>query len=299
MLWKHLVVPTLVEGEKSKGHHQLAYTDWGNPRNEHVVICVHGLTRNCRDFDFLAATLEKDFRVICVDMVGRGRSDWLESAVDYNSPLVYLSDVENLLRHIHLQCGGHVELYWVGVSMGGLIGMMLAARSHLPVSFKALVISDIGPFIPVSVLKQFAEYVGKDPRFDSLDDFEAYLRKLSVSVGELSDAQWRHLAAFSAREYADGTVGFRYDPGISACFRPDTLRDINLWAHWDMLKLPTFVLRGEESALLPAKVASEMKLRGPKAQIIDLPGIGHAPMLMDATQISLVRNFLLKFKSHT
>ncbi|HRQ05111.1 MAG TPA: alpha/beta hydrolase [Nitrosomonas halophila] len=298
MSWKHLFVPTLTESGKPQGHHRLAYTDWGDPKNEHVVVCVHGLTRNCRDFDFLAAALQQDFRVICIDMVGRGRSDWLKHPLDYNSPLVYLSDVENMLRHVHTQAPGRMQLYWVGVSMGGLIGMMLAARPHLPVDFNALVISDIGPFIPTWILRRFADYVGKDPRFDSLDQMQAYMKSISRSCGDLSDAQWHHLAKYGARDYADGTVGFRYDPAISISFQPDIAQDIDLWPHWDRLALPTLVLRGEQSDLLPPAMASEMQLRGPKADVVELPGIGHAPMLMDSREIGLIRNFLLKFKSH-
>ncbi len=297
MLWKQLLVPTFTGKGKLRGHHQLMYTDWGNPGNEHVVVCVHGLTRNSRDFDFLAAALEADFRVICIDMVGRGRSDWLEVAEDYNSPLVYLSDVEHVLKHIHSQYDTHIQLYWVGVSMGGLIGMLLAARRRLPVTFRALVMSDIGPFIPVKVLMRFAIYVGQDPRFNSLDELESYMRNISVSFGRLTDAQWRHLAVYSMREYADGTVGFRYDPDISVSFRSDIIKDINLWAQWDKLDLPTLVLRGEKSDILPPEIADQMKLRGPKAHIVELPGIGHAPMLVGDEQIHLVRNFLLKFKS--
>ncbi len=299
--WKYLPVPTLTGKGKSGNHHQLAYTDWGDPNNKHVVICVHGLTRNCRDFDFLASTLAKDFRVICVDMAGRGRSDWLKNTEDYGSPLIYLSDMEHVLGYIHSQNHNNerVQLYWVGISMGGLIGMLMAARRRAPVAFRALVMSDIGPFIPSRVLTQFAIYVGKDPRFSNLDELEAYMRNISSSYNVLTDMHWRHLALYSAREYKDGTIGFCYDPGISASFRPENIKDINLWAYWDKLALPVLVLRGEKSDILLLETSDEMQLRGPGAHIIELAGIGHAPMLMDTEQIQLVRNFLLKFKSHT
>lgn len=299
--WKFLPVPAQPGKIKFKhGERRLAYTDWGNPESEHVVICAHGLTRNCRDFDFLAAVLERDFRVICVDMVGRGRSDWLEDAEAYNSAATYISDMEHVLEHASRQReNSSLWIYWVGVSMGGLIGMLLAARQRSSVSyrFRTLVMSDIGPHVPSGILNLFATTIGKDPRFRSLSEMESYMRDTALPYSPLEDAQWHHLALYSAREYEDGTFGYRYDPAISSGFRPDHIKDINLWAYWKRLNLPVLVLRGEKSSVLTPETANEMQLCQPDVQIIELAGIGHAPMLMDTDQINLVRSYLLKIRN--
>lgn len=288
-----LLVPTLsVDGEPKKPH-QIAYTDWGDPKNPHVVICVHGLTRNCRDFDYLAQALQADCRVICVDVVGRGQSDWLEHAHDYDYYPLYLSDSMSLVAHIQSQYEKKITLDWVGISMGGLIGMILAIQPNQPVTINKLVLSDIGPLIPAVALRRIADYVGKDPRFGSFEEFKQYMKAISISFGPLSEAQWNHMAIHTVREYPDGTYGFRYDPRIAVSFKEHEIADIDLWVQWDQLKVPTLVLRGTESDILSAETAAQMQLRGAKAQIIELPGIGHAPMLMDDNQIKIVRDFIL------
>jgi pimeloyl-ACP methyl ester carboxylesterase len=296
--WKYLSVPT--HSEKSgQANRQLAYTDWGDPENHHIVICVHGLTRNCRDFDFLAEILAQDFRVICIDLAGRGRSDWLENATDYNSATTYLSDMEYVLRYIYQQNNNHcIHLYWVGVSMGGLVGMLLAARQRLSTvcQFRALVMSDIGPFVSSDILSVFAVTIGQDPRFRSLDELEIHMRNTALPYSIFTDAQWQHMALYSARKHEDGTFGYRYDPAISFGFRPENLKDLNLWAYWNKLDLPVLVLRGEKSSVLSPNIVKEM-LHKPDVQLTELADIGHAPMLMDTVQIDLVRNFLLKFKN--
>lgn len=299
--WKYLSVPAQPGKAKSgRGSRQLAYTDWGNPENHHVVVCVHGLTRNCRDFDFLAEALEQDFRVICIDLAGRGRSDWLENAEDYNSAMTYLSDMECVLKHIYRQ-NHHdcLHFYWVGVSMGGLVGMLLAARQRLSAIYRlrALVMSDIGPFVSSAILSVFAMTIGQDPRFQSLSELETHMRNTALPYNALTDVQWRHMALYSAREYEDGTIGYRYDPVISSGFRPSNLRDLNLWSYWNRLDLPILVLRGEKSEVLTPETVSEMQLHQPNVKFVELAGIGHAPMLMDTEQINLVRNFLLQFRN--
>ncbi len=282
-----------------RNRRQLAYTDWGDPKNKYVVVCAHGLTRNCRDFDFLAAALEQDFRVVCVDMAGRGRSDWLAEAADYNSAATYVSDMERVLEHIYRQNhNSHLHVYWVGVSMGGLIGMLLAARQRetVPYHIRALVMSDIGPFVPAGVLGLFSGTIGTDPRFHSLSELEFHMRRTALPYSRFTDAQWHHLAKYSAREYGDGTIGYRYDPAISSGFRPDHIKDIDLWAYWDRLNLPVLVLRGEKSGVLTPETAGRMQRR-PDVQITELAGIGHSPMLMDEAQIHLVKDYLLGIRS--
>ena len=296
MLLKRFSVSSGHAGDVNNARH-IAYTEWGEPDNLHIVVCVHGLTRNCRDFDFLAHALAADCRVICVDVVGRGQSDWLANAEDYDNYVLYLSDAVALLKHVGALGNASIRLDWVGISMGGLIGMMLAIQPGLPlplpIPIRRLVMSDIGPLIPVAALARIAQYLGKDPRFASFDEFEAYMKKISVSFGPLTEAQWHHLALHSVREFSDGTYGFRYDPGIAASFKKHLSQDIDLWAHWDALHVSTLVLRGMESDLLPAETAAEMQGRGARARLIELPGVGHAPMLVSDDQIAIVQDFLL------
>jgi len=290
---KRLLVPTLsVDGQKKEPHY-IAYTDWGDSQNPHVVVCVHGLTRNCRDFDYLARALESDCRVICVDVVGRGQSDWLEHAHDYDYYPLYLSDAVSLVAHIQSQYNKRITLDWVGISMGGLIGMILAIQPNLPTPIHKLVLSDIGPLIPAIALKRIADYVGKDPRFDSFEAFKNYMKAISVSFGPLTEEQWDHMAIHSAREYADGSYGFRYDPKISISFKEHEIQDIYLWEQWDQLDIPTLVLRGAESDILTAETAAQMRIRGAKAKIVELLGVGHAPMIIADDQIKIVRDFIL------
>jgi pimeloyl-ACP methyl ester carboxylesterase len=288
-----LLVPTPSQnGTQKLPRRHIAYTDWGDPDNPHVVVCVHGLTRNCRDFDFLATALSPHRRVICPDVVGRGQSDWLENAEDYDYYPLYLSDAATLITFIQRQYEVPITIDWVGISMGGLIGMMIAIQSGIKIN--KLVMSDIGPLIPVAALKRMAEYVGKDIRFDNLEAFEAYIRKISAPFGPLTDDQWQHLTIHSARLHSDGTYSFYYDPKISASFKAHALlEDVDLWQYWNMLQTPTLVIRGSESDVLLAETALAMQERGPRAKIIELPGIGHAPIIMDEKQIAIVKDFLL------
>lgn len=290
---QRLLVPTPSNDGEQKKTHYIAYTDWGDPKNPRVVICVHGLTRNCRDFDYLARALQADCRVICVDIVGRGQSDWLEQAEDYDNYWLYLSDAASLITHIQGQYHEPITLDWVGISLGGLIGMFLAIQPNNNFSLNKLVMSDIGPLIPAVALRRIADYVGRDMRFNTFEDFTQYMKMISVSFGPLTDEQWNHMAIHSAREYDDGSFGFRYDPKISISFKSHEIKDIDLWQQWDQLAIPTLVLRGMQSDILAAETAAEMRVRGAKAKIVELPGIGHAPVLMDEEQIRIVRDFIL------
>lgn len=288
-----LLVPTPSDDGEQKEPHHIAYTDWGDRHNRHVLICVHGLTRNCRDFDYLARALETDCRVICVDIVGRGQSDWLGQAQDYDNYRLYLSDAMSLVEHIQSQYQEPVTFDWVGISLGGLIGMFVAIQPHQSFSISKLVMSDIGPLIPAIALTRIADYVGKDMRFNNFEEFKQYMKMISISFGPLTEEQWNHMAVHSAREYDDGSFGFRYDPRISISFKAHEIKDIDLWKQWDQLTIPTLVLRGMQSDILSVETAQAMKVRGPKARIAELPGIGHAPMLMDEVQINIVRDFIL------
>ena len=265
------------------GFHRVVYYEWGDVANPRVVLCVHGLTRNGRDFDALAQALAPRFRVLCPDIVGRGMSDWLGHKQDYGYPL-YLCDMAALIAR-----SGAQQVAWVGTSMGGLIGMMLAAHAATPVA--RLVLNDVGPFIPRAALERMSMYVGKAPSFATQEQLEQYLRLVMAPFGTLSDAQWRHLARHSARRTDDGSIGVSYDPAIGNAFAAP-LDDVSLWPVWDAVRCPTLVLRGKESDLLLRDTAVEMTRRGPNARLHEFAGVGHAPALMCEDQIAVVKQYL-------
>ncbi|MGA0114494.1 MAG: alpha/beta fold hydrolase [Burkholderiales bacterium] len=271
----------------SRGFHRLHYTDWGDPQNPRVVICVHGLTRNCRDFDALAMALEKDLRVVSVDIAGRGLSDWLPNKEDYSYPQ-YMADMTALIARI--TANGATEIYWVGTSMGGMLGMLLAARPDTPI--RRLVLNDVGTVIPKASMERIGTYVGRDPRFASLAETEQYVRLVSAPFGPLSDAQWKHLIVHNSKQHEDGSWGMNYDPGVALPFRKAQAKDIVLWDYYDAVKCPTLLLRGAQSDLLLHETAVEMTARGPKPELVEFAGVGHAPVLMADDQIAAVRDFL-------
>jgi len=267
------------------GFHRVAYTEWGDPQNPRVVVCVHGLTRTARDFDFLARALEDECRVVCPDVPGRGASEWLAVKEDYGYPL-YCADTAALLARLDVE-----EVDWVGTSMGGLVGMMIAAMPGAPL--RRMVLNDIGPLIPKAALERIVSYVGTAPTFESRDALEAYLREVHAPFGALPEAQWRHIAEHSARRLADGGWALHYDPGIGEPLRAAALEEVDLWQTWEAIRCPVLVLRGADSDVLPASVAREMTRRGPRADLEEIEGVGHAPMLMSGEQIGLVRGWLL------
>ena len=268
------------------GLHRMAYTEWGDPANPQALVCAHGLTRNGRDFDFLAQAMSERYRVVCPDVVGRGRSDRLPLADDYSMPL-YVSDMVTLIARLDVE-----QVHWVGTSMGGLIGMALAAQENTPVT--RLVLNDVGPLITAAAIKRICEYLGKAPKFASIDEAQAYIRAIAASFGTLTDAQWRHLTVYAVRPAPDGGYEMGYDPAIAQPFRKAMGdQDIDLWPLYDAVRCPTLLMRGVDSDLLLHETALEMTRRGPKARLVEVPGVGHAPMLMDEWQIGVVREFLL------
>lgn len=267
------------------GFHRLTHWEWPGPPGAATVLCLHGLTRNGRDFDVLAEALSQSRRVVAPDMPGRGQSEWLKDPADYGYP-VYLADTAALIARLGVE-----RLDIVGTSMGGIIGMFLASMPGNPIG--RLVINDVGPLIAKEGVARIGTYVGEDPSFADLGALEAALRVRAVTFGPLSDAEWRHLATISARTKPDGTLGFAYDPHIADAFRAAPAADIDLWPQWDAIRCPTLVLRGAQSDLLRAEDAQAMTRRGPKARLVEFPGIGHAPALMAADQIAAIRDFLL------
>lgn len=266
-----------------RGFYRMAYVEWSGPAAARPIVCVHGLTRNGRDFDKLATALAADERIVCPDMPGRGRSDWLDAADSYSYP-TYLGAIGALLARLDV-----AEIDWVGTSMGGIIGMFLAALPGTPI--RRLVLNDIGAFIPATGLSRLGSYVGSDPSFADFAALEADLRRIAAPFGPLAPEDWHHFAEISARRRPDGTWGYAYDPKIGNALKGEPV-DVDLWATWDALKVPTLVLRGAESDLLRHEDAIAMTARGPRARLVELPGIGHAPALMAPDQIALVRDFL-------
>lgn len=267
-----------------QGFVDLAYVQWG-PAGGRTVVCAHGLTRNARDFDVLARALAaRGMRVVAVDFPGRGRSAWLAGPAQYAFP-VYLGAMAALIARLDV-----AELDWVGTSMGGLAGMMLAAQGRTPLA--RLVVNDVGPFIPKASLERIGSYVGATPRFASLDEVEAHLRRVAAPFGRLTDAQWRHLAEHSAVRDG-GTWRLHHDPAIGEAFKATPPADIDLWAVWDAIAQPVLVVRGADSDLLLPETAAEMTRRGPRhVELVEFEGCGHAPALMAEEQVEAILRFL-------
>ncbi|MDO5101333.1 MAG: alpha/beta hydrolase [Lautropia sp.] len=271
------------------GLHRLAYAEWGQPDSVKVAVCVHGLSRNGRDFDALAqALVAEGYRVICPDMPGRGRSDWLADPSGYALPL-YIADCITLLARLDVP-----QVDWIGTSMGGLIGMLLAAMPGSTNPVARLVINDIGPVVNHDGLVRLVTQLSARPAsFASFEEGLAYTRDVAAaSFGPHTPEQWHLLARHTVLPKGDGWA-MHYDPAIItvALAALDNLAP-PLWDVWDRILCPTLVLRGAESALLDAEVATAMTQRGPKARLHTYEGVGHAPALIQPEQIADVLAFL-------
>ena len=297
----------------SQGFRKIVYREWGPPTSHRTVICAHGLTRNGRDFDFLADALSSRYRVVCPDIAGRGDSDWLHKKDEYGFAL-YQSDATLLIARVSAPRQGlaapwrkrahndDLQIDWIGTSMGGLIGMMLAAQTGSPI--RRLVLNDVGPLVPWAALMRLKTHVGRAVTFRTLEDAEAYIREVCAPFGPLTDKQWRHLAIHSVRGDKSGGYRLAYDPAISSAsggtefaslVGPEVMRGVDLWSTWDKIQCPTLVLRGAQSDLLLAETAEEMSRRGPKARVVEVENVGHAPALMGRAQIGVIRDFLDEF----
>lgn len=275
---RHLRLRYLFAG----GFHGLAWTEWG-PEDGAVVICVHGLTRTGRDFDTLARALAaRGRRVLCPDLPGRGASDWLPDPAAYTPPTYVVA-----LAHLLARLDGPVD--WVGTSLGGVCGMMIAAGTGQPI--RRLVLNDIGSRVPSSAAGRIAAYVKQPLAFEDIGALEAHLRQVHAPFGALTDAQWRHLAETSKRTLPDGRLGLHYDPGIGVPFAQQATGPVDLSVVWLRVAVPTLVLRGAESDVLDEETAAEMAMR-PGVKLVVVPGVGHAPALMDPAQIEIVASFL-------
>lgn len=263
---------------------ELGTLEWGAGSAERTVVCVHGLTRNAHDFDVPAAALaERGVRVIAVDVAGRGRSSWLADPQDYRVE-IYAAHLARLMEVLGL---GRVD--WVGTSMGGIIGMVLAAAPGNRID--RLVLNDIGPAVDSTTLEHIRSYLGLDLVFRDLAELEAHLRTIHAGFGDLTDAQWAALARTSSRSTPEGPR-LHYDPAIRAPFMADTAGGIDLWAAWDAISCPTLVLHGENSPLLTSDILAEMQRRRPEIEVVTFAGVGHAPALMAAHQIDTIAGWL-------
>lgn len=271
-----------------EGLHQLAYREWGDPENPHVLLCVHGLTRSSQDFEAMAQELGKKMRVVAADMPGRGQSDWLPAGAMYVVPF-YVQACVALVARLNPQ-----TLDWFGTSMGGLIGMGYASLPGCPI--RKLILNDVGPSLNLDALKRIGEYVGKAQQFKTRDEARKYIRSISEPFGKHSEEQWNHLTDTVLVEKG-GHWTTHYDPAIGDSFKDLTevttrTHEAALWMAYDHIQAETMLVRGEHSDLLSAETALAMTERGPKARLETIKDVGHAPTFMTPDQIKLVSNFL-------
>ena len=276
------------------GLHHMSYKEWGDAANPNILICAHGVTRVGDDFDALARALSDHYRVICPDVVGRGRSGRLLNPQLYRVPQ-YVSDMVTLIARVTAHNEG-AQIDWFGTSMGGLIGMALASLPGSPI--RKLVLNDIGPTLDPAALLRIGDYIGQDLRFPDFEAAARFVREVSVSFGAHSEDQWHKLASDVLREEADGQWVRHYDMGLAEPFRsatPDTAKadEAALWAAYDAIRCPTLLIRGANSDLLSRETAQVMAARGPRAQLVEIADVGHAPTFIHDDQIAIARKFLI------
>mgnify|MGYP001187260582 CR=1 FL=1 len=282
--------PRAVQCLSPAGLHRMAYREWGDPANSRVLVCVHGLTRVGNDFDRLARTLCDDYRVVCPDVVGRGESDWLRDPRYYAVPQ-YVADMVTLLARLDAQ-----TVDWVGTSMGGLIGMTLAGQPGAAI--RRMVINDVGPTLDAPALARIGDYLGKPVRFASVDAAIDYVALISATFGLKTRDEWREITLPVIRKDGDAWIP-HYDPRIGEPFRaitPDAAAagEAGLWALYENIGAQVLLTRGATSDLLSPATARRMTETGPRARLVEFPGVGHAPMFMHDEQIAVVRDFLLQ-----
>ena len=270
--------------------HRMAYWEWGDTANRRVLVCVHGLSRQGRDFDTLARAMAAEYRVVCPDVAGRGRSERLADPMLYQIPQ-YVADMVTLLARLDAE-----QLDWVGTSMGGLIGLGVAVLRGSPV--RRLVLNDVGPSIEPGALARIGEYLGDPVRWRTLEEAADAMRVISATFGPHTREQWLELSRPMVVDDGAGGLKLHYDPAIAEPLRRLTpaiaaAGEAALWAAWDALRCPTLLLRGADSDLLSRATAQAMTQRGPRARLVEFTGVGHAPTLVAPDQVAAVREFLL------
>ncbi|MEQ9362107.1 MAG: alpha/beta hydrolase [Rhodospirillales bacterium] len=263
--------------------HEVVYWQWG-AADAPVLLCVHGLTRNGRDFDAVAERFSDRWRVVCPDIVGRGDSGRLADPLQYGYPQ-YLADLTALIARLDVD-----RVAWLGTSMGALLGMIMAAGPGTPV--ERLLMNDAGPVVTKESLQRIAAYLGTAPDFADMAEAESYFRLVHAPFGPLTDDQWAHLTRHSVREDANGRYVPKYDPAMAKPFEGAVSDDLVLWPVWDAIRCPVTVIRGAQSDLLRADTLAEMQARGPKTTVHEIPGVGYAPALMSDDQLDLIAGWL-------
>ncbi len=264
---------------------RLGYLEWGASDAERTALCIHGISRNAHDFNWLGRELAKaGWRVIAIDMVGRGASQWLDDPAGYAVP-VYIQHIAHVVSALDL---GEVD--WIGTSMGGMIGMVAASVGAIPM--RRLVLNDIGPFIASDVIAGIIERVREVPEFKDEDAIKAFLMERFAPFGPVTDKQWSYFAHHSARRDADGDLRLVCDPAIAAPLANQEPADVDLWEVYDAIKVPTLVVRGGVSEVLDQPTAEAMMTRGPRATLVTFHGITHPLWLADDEQMHLVRDWL-------
>lgn len=269
------------------GFHRINYLEWGNAdkfKTMETLVCVHGLTRNARDFDYFAERMCKKYRVVCPDVVGRGESDHVnEDGYNY---LQYNSDMNALLSRLDV-----TEVNWVGTSMGGIIGMILASVPQSPI--RKLVVNDIGPEVSRSALMGIAEYIGRNDDFATIDDVEQYLRTIYSEFAPMSDEDWAHMAHYSSRRTRTGTFRLKVDNRVGDAFRDSiSYFNVDMWETWESITCPVLVLRGKDSSFLSEDTAERMLTRGPETTLIEIENTGHTPTLRNEEQVKMIADWL-------
>ncbi len=291
-------------GLSEEGFHRIAYTEWGvkNP-NRPPILCVHGLTRNGRDFDTLAGYLsEREQHVYCPDIVGRGDSDWLKNPLHYTYEQ-YIADMNAMISRMNV-----TQVDWIGTSMGGLIGMIMASLPNSPI--RRLVMNDVGPQIPVKAISRLAQYAGKDPQFQSFEEAKIYFKNILRDVGQMSESDWDRVTKNSIREIEPGKFATKLDQGIKhspaksklawkLLLNPQkalegTLFDVDLWQMWRKITCPVLVIHGSRSDLLLPNIIEKMRSIHPDTTVLEIPDAGHAPALLDPAHLKTIYDWLAK-----
>jgi pimeloyl-ACP methyl ester carboxylesterase len=275
-----------ITSSNPSGKHRIVYQDWGNENNTNVLICVHGLTRNSRDFDYLAQHLSSQYRVIAPDIVGRGQSDWLPDPALYTLEQ-YIHDMGALMTHLKLK-----QVGWLGTSLGGLIGMTIAASPNSPI--KRLILNDIGPVIKKEAIVYLATSLAETPHFKSLDELQKFLKEAYSAMGHMDKDHWEHMVTYDHRITSEGKITRNFDPKITRWVSSMTTTDLAMWDMWEGIHCPILIIHGEESIILTPEICQEMLKRNSHASLVTIPGVGHTPSLMPESQIRIVQEWLTK-----
>lgn len=271
-----------VMGLSSSGLHRMVYHEWGRQDNERVLVCVHGLARNSRDFDEIAKALSREYRVICPDIVGRGESDRLLNPADYGIPQ-YLSDIMVLLARLNVE-----KVDWLGTSMGGFIGMVLASMPKSPI--RKLILNDAGAFAPQDALERIGDYL-VPKYFATLDEAQIFMKATYPGLRNLTDFQWQNLTKHGFKQEPQGWTQ-HYDPAIGDVMRANANQDVNLWPYWRAIQCPQMLIWGEDSDILSRETVEQMQQENPEMSLYSLPGIPHTPSLMEEAHINEITQWL-------